>query len=184
MENPSDDGSSPVFQEWSEYPEFGTPSPLEWFFGPRARVPPSFAHAPFPWAELPSFRWREEYLDSLDDIPAQPGVYVLAHEFDSRALYVGQSRDLGSRIHRDRHRKIRQLIRLYESAMAGYHDRGNPAGEIRVFYKLVEQPYPAFSLQQMLVWCESVSIGLLCPLAQGNTAELEAQSIQLGRDFF
>ena len=161
-------------------------SPIEWFFGSRAKAVKWIQQSPIPWSELETLGWQGEYVDAAEygDVPAQPGVYVLAHEVDSRTLYVGQSLDLSTRIRKDRHSKIKALIALYESAHAGYHNRADPASEIRVFFKTVEPPYPALSLSQTLLWYESAAVGLLCPLAQGNTERLEAQSIQLGRDFF
>lgn len=169
-----------------ETPWFPGLSPVEWFFGSRVKAARWVGEIPIRWSELECLSWRGEYLHAADygDIPAKPGVYVVAHEVDSRTLYVGQSVNLAQRIHKDRHTKIRSLITLYESAHAGYHNLADVASEIRIFFKTVEPPFPALSLQQTLVWYESLAVGLLCPLAQGNIKPLEAQSIQLGRDFF
>lgn len=42
----------------------------------------------------------------------------------------------------------------------------------------------ALSLKQSLIWHEAVSIALLGPIAQHNTADLHNMNIQLGTGFY
>ncbi len=164
----------------------GFSSPLLWFFGGAERLAKVNDFGVVHWRNLWEYGWTSESLDTLDygDIPSAAGVYVIVHEMEDVPLYVGESINLANRLRRTMHSKIRELIKLYENAHAGYHSREDVASEMQLFFKPVAASWPALSLKQSLIWHESVAVGLLCPIAQHNTNRLLEWNIQLGTGFF
>lgn len=73
------------------------------------------------WEDLEGFGWESRYLDGskLADVPEEAGIYVVAHEYEAMALYVGQSTNLCRRVCSPGHHKISKVVRLCESAPAG-----------------------------------------------------------------
>ena len=161
-------------------------SPLLWFFDGPGQLAAVDDFEAIRWRDLRRYGWSSESLDASDygDIPRVAGVYVIVHEMEEVPLYVGETTNLAKRLRRIMHSKIRELIELYENALAGYHSREDVASEMRIFFKPVVAAWPALSLKQALIWHESIAVGLLCPIAQHNTNRLWEWNIQLGTGFF
>ena len=161
-------------------------NPLAWFFGNPARLRRDQHRNLVHWRELEAYGWTEASLDAAEygDIPAIAGVYVIVCEIEDIPLYVGESSDLSMRLRTSMHRKLGELIALYENALAGVHNREDPASTMRLLYKQVFGARHALSLKQSLIWHEAIAIALLCPLAQHGTAKLHEMNIQLGTGFF
>lgn len=138
------------------------------------------------WQNLEHFGWDSCYLDSLNyaEIPTDPGIYVVVHELEKPVLYVGQATNLKRRITNQSHHKISKIIKIYESAPMGYHNLVNVRMEIRVFWKCVGPPYYNGSLEKYLVWCESIAIGLLCPILQARADDVKKQDWAIGMDYY
>jgi hypothetical protein len=167
-------------------PELMSCNPLSWFFGNPSRLRRDQHRELVHWRPLVTYGWSETQLCAAEygDLPAAPGVYVIACEIEDVALYVGESINLAQRLRTGLHSKVRELIRLYESAYAGYHNQAEPEGTMRLLYKEVQHSWPALSSKQALIWHEAVAIALLCPIAQHSTAKLHEMNIQLGTGFF
>jgi hypothetical protein len=147
------------------------------------------------WRNLRRCGWESCYLNAASggDLPDTAGIYVLAHEREVPALYVGQahniekritgrdSRNGGKRDGRHKHHKVEAIVRLWESASMGWHDRGDARSELQVFWKRVDPPYDHYSADRHLLWCEAVAIGLLCPIMQGRADDMIARDWELGR---
>lgn len=161
-------------------------TPLSWFFGDTKRLRRDSHRQLVHWRDLYKYGWTECSVDAADygDIPSVPGVYVIVSEIDDVPLYVGESINLSNRLRRPLHRKLKELVRLYESAVAGYHDIANPIAEMQIVYKEVQQAPHSLSIKQSLIWHEAVTIALLGPIAQHSTAKLWEMNIQLGRGFY
>jgi hypothetical protein len=66
------------------------------------------------WRNLHYMRgWESSYWTEIErNIPADPGIYVIAHEVEKPALYVGQSKNLRKRLLKPHH-KIEKIIEIY-----------------------------------------------------------------------
>lgn len=138
------------------------------------------------WDDLVLFGWDSCYLSMFEyaSIPNDPGIYVVIHEWEKPVLYVGQSTNLKRRITDRNHHKISKIIELWENAPMGYHDKGNVLGEMRVFWKPIKPPYYNGSLEKNLVWCESITIGLLCPILQSRADDVKGQEWAIGMNYY
>jgi len=130
--------------------------------------------------------------ENNENIPTDPGIYVIAHEAEKPALYVGQSENLRNRILNPRHHKIPKILEMYR-AKGDYshredfplrHDRDIVEYEIIVFWKIAKEPYYNDSLRKTLIWYESLTIGLLCPIMQGDLEDIEKTIWAVGMQEF
>ncbi|MCW1969943.1 MAG: hypothetical protein KIH69_017665 [Anaerolineae bacterium] len=137
------------------------------------------------WRNLSYCGWSSAYLDAIEceELPKEPGIYVVAHEWEKPALYVGQSKNLRRRLTR-KHHKIEPIVKHWEESMFGYHNHENVTMEIRIFWKVLPKPYYNGSVERTLIWFESMTIGLLCPIAQGNMSDIEKQNWAPGMNFY
>ena len=138
------------------------------------------------WYHLEYLGWESCYADALEyeDIPQEAGIYVVIHEYEKLPLYVGQSKNLSQRINLNKHHKISKIVELWEDSPMGMHNKGNVRGEMRIFWKTLRKPYFMNSLERNLILCESIAIGLLCPLAQGNIKDVITNDWAIGMQFY
>ena len=137
------------------------------------------------WRSLEYCGWESIYLDAIEygDIPNEPGVYVIVHEMEKPALYVGQSSNLKQRL-RKSHEKLSHIVDLWENATLGYHNKGSVDSEILIFWKTISPPYYNGSERRTLIWCEAIAIGLLCPIVQDKVNDIDDQDWAPGMDFY
>lgn len=138
------------------------------------------------WQYLTYFGWNNTHLEGIEyaDLPEAPGVYVVAHELEQPALYVGQSVNLKHRLTNRNHHKIKAIVNCWENAPFGYHNKENVRNEIQIFWKVLPKVCYNGSVDRTLSWCESIAIGLLCPIMQGNIEDIENQDWAFGMKFY
>lgn len=161
-------------------------TPLSWFYGNPKRLIRNSHRQLVHWRDLYKYGWAECEADAADyqRIPSAPGIYVVASEIDNVALYVGESINLANRLRPQLHRKLKEIVSLYQKASAGYHDNSNPLAEMRISYKTVHLAPYALSIKHSLILHEAVTIALLAPIAQHSTCRLWEMNIQLGTGFY
>lgn len=115
--------------------------------------------------------WKEnEVLKS--DLPNISGIYVIKHLYESEFLYVGQSKEIKVRL-RKSHHKLADIIEIFENFALANFDRNNVIRDIIVYYKEVDKQDFGTSLQRCLIWCESLTIGILKPIYQENIKDIQ-----------
>jgi hypothetical protein len=73
---------------------------------------------------------------------------------------------------------------LFESVPWGDHNRSNAKSEMRVLWKTLPSIAHEENIQRWLIWCEAIAIGLLCPLMQGNIADIYEKDWAIGRSMY
>lgn len=128
---------------------------------------------------LSSFGWEEFRID-LDmttwkwssELPKKAGVYALFNEIERSFLYVGQAKNLHKRVCNPSHHKLEWIINRYEEYPFYYGDRSNPINDIIIYCKEVNENKFNTSLGRSLIWCESITIGVLRPAFQNKTSDI------------
>lgn len=123
----------------------------------------------FGWEQ--GYLWKEnEVLKS--DIPNISGIYVIKHLYESEFLYVGQSQKMKVRL-RPSHHKLGDIIEIFENFTLGCFSRDNVINDIIIYYKEVDDQDFKTSLKRCLIWCESLTIGILKPIYQENIEDIQ-----------
>lgn len=137
--------------------------------------------------------WESSHwLQIEENIPADPGIYVIVHEAEKATLYVGQAQNLRKRVLSPRHHKIPKILEMYRAEGTYSHRRDFPLHhdtncvdyDVIIFWKIVEKPYYNGSLSKTLVWYEALAIGLLCPIMQGDLEDIEKTIWAVGMQEF
>lgn len=117
------------------------------------------------WEGVEKWKW-----DS--NLPKKSGVYVFVNEIDGEFLYVGQAKNLYKRVCNPSHHKLKWIINHYKDSPFYYGNMTNVVNDILVYYKEVNARDFNNSLKRSLVWCESITIGILRPAFQSNTSDI------------
>ena len=167
---------------------------MEWFFDRNYKYMVNFEDEDsdierflrIEWKDLELYGWNSEYLENADlgDIPDEPGIYVVVHELEQPTLYVGKSFNLRKRVSQATHHKIKMIIQDWETSPMGYHEKHNVAGDILIFWKTIKEPFYNNSIEKSLLWYESITIGLLCPIMQGKVSDMRSQDWAKGMNFY
>ncbi|MBD1834900.1 hypothetical protein H6F61_19910 [Cyanobacteria bacterium FACHB-472] len=105
------------------------------------------------------------------DLPNTSGVYVFVNEFDGSFLYVGQAANIYKRVCNKNHHKLKWIINHFESNPL-YCGNTSAIDDILVYHKKVNNRDFNNSLKRSLVWCESITIGILKPVFQDETSDI------------
>lgn len=71
--------------------------------------------------------WESSHwLQIEENIPADPGIYVIVHEAEKATLYVGQAQNLRKRVLSPRHHKIPKILEMYRAEGTYSHRRDFP----------------------------------------------------------
>jgi len=172
--------------------------PFEWFFDGKHNfinnnfyedIDDEIINGRIHWRQLEELGWRFKDLESLEyfdyvHLPQNPGIYVVIHEHETPALYVGQSTNIKRRVSNRAHHKISEVISLFETAPFGRHNKGNAKSEILIYWKELPPSCRDENINRWLVWCESIAIGFLCPLMQGATLDIIEKNWALGEGLY
>jgi hypothetical protein len=125
---------------------------------------------------LTDFNWYCNFLCDRDyrELSNNPGVYIFVDDdYPDRFLYVGQSENIGNRAFNPQtHHKLSWIIDLLDNWPFRYSNYEPAYERIVVYHKEVSEKDFNNSLKRSLIWCESITIGLLKPLFQDDISDV------------
>ncbi|MCJ8283383.1 MAG: hypothetical protein MJK14_27235, partial [Rivularia sp. ALOHA_DT_140] len=130
------------------------------------------------WVLYINFGWEQSYIWKEDetlksDLPNTSGIYVITHLSTDDFLYVGQAENLNKRVANKSHYKLVDIIEILENFGPASYDRSNVLNDMIIYYKEVDEKPFGDNKKRCLIWCESVTIGILKPAFQGNIQDIQ-----------